>query len=297
MQLKAGLLICLVNCCWLSPAQSFTVLSPRGLMTILYYLTSLEVLELAWSVSWVNCCWSSQQSHPWFWLPQDSWLWESCNSSKLTWQSQIQCCVTIDGESTSLPWCQAWSALVSSLIWGPNTSFLLLSVLVLSIWGTLSDKRIGLSFTIVPGPHQCSHYWIWVPQDSIPYFTVSESRLRQPRGPSLQEYSGTVTPPDTGFPIRCLLRLTGLWWRFSNPPPLSAIMSQYTCLSCTLTHNSMLLSQASDLSIFYLHFSTLNTPDLHAEHLTWGLSCFPVSLQVRAPNLSSTSYRSFFFLI
>jgi hypothetical protein len=33
------------------------------------------------------------------------------------------------------------------------------------------------------------------------------------------EKGGPVIPPGTGFPFRCLLRLAGLWWRYSNPPP------------------------------------------------------------------------------
>jgi hypothetical protein len=31
-----------------------------------------------------------------------------------------------------------------------------------------------------------------------------------------QEQSDPVIPPDTGFPFRRLLRLAGLWWRYSN---------------------------------------------------------------------------------
>jgi hypothetical protein len=33
------------------------------------------------------------------------------------------------------------------------------------------------------------------------------------------EQSGPVIPPGTEFPFRRLLRLAGLWWRYSNPPP------------------------------------------------------------------------------
>jgi hypothetical protein len=47
----------------------------------------------------------------------------------------------------------------------------------------------------------------------------------QPGGPVsyvyvLQWQGGPVIPPDTGFPFRCLLRLSGLQWMYSNPPPL-----------------------------------------------------------------------------
>jgi hypothetical protein len=41
-------------------------------------------------------------------------------------------------------------------------------------------------------------------------------------GPSIyipQEQGGLVIPPDTGFPLRRLLWLAVLWWRYSNAPP------------------------------------------------------------------------------
>jgi hypothetical protein len=49
-------------------------------------------------------------------------------------------------------------------------------------------------------------------------------RLPQPGGPGLhiyipQEQGGPDKPPGTGFPFRCLLRLAGLQWRYSIPPP------------------------------------------------------------------------------
>jgi hypothetical protein len=64
----------------------------------------------------------------------------------------------------------------------------------------------------------------WVPRDSWPYFTVSDSRFPQHEGPGPciyipQEQGGPVISPGTGFPFRRLLRLTGLRWRYSNPPP------------------------------------------------------------------------------
>jgi hypothetical protein len=67
---------------------------------------------------------------------------------------------------------------------------------------------------------------VQVPRDSCPHFTVLNSRLFQPRGPGPriyipQEHAGPIIPPGTGFPFRRLLRLAGLWWRYSTPPPLS----------------------------------------------------------------------------
>jgi hypothetical protein len=56
------------------------------------------------------------------------------------------------------------------------------------------------------------------------YFTVPDSRLPQPGGPGPRIYihheqGGPVIRPGTGFPFRRLLRLAGLRWRYSNPPP------------------------------------------------------------------------------
>jgi hypothetical protein len=52
----------------------------------------------------------------------------------------------------------------------------------------------------------------------------SHLRLPQPGGPGPriyipQEQGGPVVPPDTGFPFCRLLRLSGLQWRYSIPPP------------------------------------------------------------------------------
>jgi hypothetical protein len=52
----------------------------------------------------------------------------------------------------------------------------------LFMWGALSDERTGLPFAIAAGPRQRNHSWVWVPRDSWPYFTVSESTLSKPGG-------------------------------------------------------------------------------------------------------------------
>jgi hypothetical protein len=93
-----------------------------------------------------------------------------------------------------------------------------------SSYDVLSEERMGLSFTIAASPRLRSHSRVTVPRDSRPHFAVSDSRLPQPRGPGpciyfSQEQGGPVIPPDTGLPFRCLLRLAGLWWGYSNPPP------------------------------------------------------------------------------
>jgi hypothetical protein len=53
---------------------------------------------------------------------------------------------------------------------------------------------------------------------------VSFASNRKPGGPGLCIYvfqwqGGPFIPPDTGFPFSRLLRLAGLRWRYSNPPP------------------------------------------------------------------------------
>jgi hypothetical protein len=82
---------------------------------------------------------------------------------------------------------------------------------------------MGLSFTIAAGPRQCSPR-DRVPRDSWLYFTVSDSRLSTPGGigPRIyipQEEGGPVISPGIGFPFHRLLRLSGLRWKYSIPPP------------------------------------------------------------------------------
>jgi hypothetical protein len=88
--------------------------------------------------------------------------------------------------------------------------------------GAPSDEKMSLSFTIVAGPCQHSHSWVRIPQDSWPCFTVSDLKFPQPGGPGSciyihQEQGGPVELPGTVFPFCRLLRLRGLWWRYSNP--------------------------------------------------------------------------------
>jgi hypothetical protein len=89
-----------------------------------------------------------------------------------------------------------------------------------------SDERMGLSFTIAAGTRQRSHSRVRVPRYSL-HFTVSDSRLPQPggSGPHIyvyipQKQGGPVMSPGTGFPFLRLLRLAGLWWRYSTPESL-----------------------------------------------------------------------------
>jgi hypothetical protein len=146
----------------------------------------------------------------WDWLPNQR-------------QSKSQSYVTTNGQSASLFWCQA-------PIWGLRLDFYdCQTVAGVLMWSTLSDERTGLPFTIAASPRQRSHSWGRVPRDSWPYFTLSDSRLPQPGGPGpriyiTQEKGGPVIPQGTGFPFCRLLRLAGLRWRYSNPPPSVVVL-------------------------------------------------------------------------
>jgi hypothetical protein len=83
---------------------------------------------------------------------------------------------------------------------------------------------MGPSFTIAAGLRQRRYTQVRIPWDSRPYFPVSDPRLPQLWGPGSriyipQEQGIPVLPPGTGFPFHRLLRVPGLGWRYSNPPP------------------------------------------------------------------------------
>jgi hypothetical protein len=74
----------------------------------------------------------------------------------------------------------------------------------------LSDEITGLPYTIAASPRQRIH-WVRDPSQ------IRDSPNLEGQVP--QEEGGPVITPGTGFPFRRLLRLAGLRWRFSNPPP------------------------------------------------------------------------------
>jgi hypothetical protein len=101
----------------------------------------------------------------------------------------------------------------------------------LSLCNILSDERMGLSFTIIAGPRQGNNSRFRDPRHSWPDFTASDSRLPPNCGAmSLYLYPpGSGWPsytPGTAFPFHRLLRLAGLRWRYSNPPPNGLSRSQ-----------------------------------------------------------------------
>jgi hypothetical protein len=63
-----------------------------------------------------------------------------------------------------------------------------------------------------------------------------------------QEEGGPVIPPGTGFPFRRLLRLQGLRWRYSNPPPNGEALTGSNCLVyCNTTRCCVCISFCGDM--------------------------------------------------
>jgi hypothetical protein len=86
--------------------------------------------------------------------------------------------VTIDGQPASLSWNKA-------PFWGLRPDlYYCLTVAGLLIWCALSDERTDLSFTIAAGP-----------QDSWPYFTVSDSRFPFSSPPTTRRVTVKVFDP------------------------------------------------------------------------------------------------------
>jgi hypothetical protein len=87
-----------------------------------------------------------------------------------------------------------------------------------------------ISCTIASGPCHSSQPRVHVQQNSG-HILLSHLRLPQPGEPGSriyipQEQGGPVIPPGTGFPFRRLLRLAGLRWRYSNPPPHGSVLTE-----------------------------------------------------------------------
>jgi hypothetical protein len=62
---------------------------------------------------------------------------------------------------------------------------------------------VGLSFTVAAGPRHRNHSQVRVPRDTLPHFTVTDSRIPQPGGPGHriyipQEQGGAVIPQTLG---------------------------------------------------------------------------------------------------
>jgi hypothetical protein len=104
-------------------------------------------------------------------------------------QSQSQSYVTTDGQSTSLSWNKA-------PIWGLRPDLCYCQTFAgLFMWGALSDERTGMSFTTFAGPRQRSHSQVRIQWHSLPYFTVSDSRLPFSSPPTTRRVTVEVFDP------------------------------------------------------------------------------------------------------
>jgi hypothetical protein len=108
------------------------------------------------------------------------------------------------------------SLLVSSPIWGQRADFCYTQIVACFMkWGALFDKRTDLPIIIIAAdPRQCSHFRARVPRT---HDHTSLSHIQD--SPNLEGQGGPVIPPGTGVFFRSLLRLVGLRWKYSNPPP------------------------------------------------------------------------------
>jgi hypothetical protein len=142
----------------------------------------------------LNCWWPSPAQ--WFLVPSPTELitiFYSLTPLEDFSQNQSQNYITTNGQSASL-------FFVSSPNLGPKTNFFSQTLEGLLMWSALSVERTVMSFTTADGPRQRSHSRARVPRDSWRYFSVSDSRLPQPSGPS---YHYLYPPlPGTGFPFQ-----------------------------------------------------------------------------------------------
>jgi hypothetical protein len=119
----------------------------------------------------------------------DQWrttsVWRTTPTKNLL-SSESESYVTTKGQSASLSWNKA-------PIWGLRPDFY--CCLGFLMWGDLSDERTDLPFAIAAGPRQRSHSRLWVPWDSQPYFTVSDSRLPFPSPPTTRKATMEVFDP------------------------------------------------------------------------------------------------------
>jgi hypothetical protein len=93
-------------------------------------------------------------------------------------ESESESYITTDGESASLSWNKA-------PIWGLRPDFYFCQAVAgLFVWSALSDERTALPFSFAAGPRQRSHFRVWDPWDSWPYFTLSDSRLPSVSSPT-----------------------------------------------------------------------------------------------------------------
>jgi hypothetical protein len=138
--------------------------------------------------------------------------------------NQSQSYVTTDSQSASQSWSQA-------PIWGPRPDFYYCPrVDGLLMWGALSDEDWCVVYNCCwPSPAQSFSGPSPMRLMTLFYclrFETPQPVRRRPRIYIPNEKGGPVISPGTGFPFRRLLRLAGLRWRYSNPPPRGEILLQ-----------------------------------------------------------------------
>jgi hypothetical protein len=112
-----------------------------------------------------------------------------------------------DGQSASLSWNKA-------PIWGLRPdSYYCQTVAGLLMWVALSDKKIGLLFTIAAGPRQRSHFRIRVPWDSWPHFIFRFETSLSVASYDSQGYGGGIRPRlHKGFIFLDTISPCGRFW-------------------------------------------------------------------------------------
>jgi hypothetical protein len=201
--------------------------------------------------------------------------------------SQSQSYVTTDGQSVSLPWCQAPT-------WGSRPDCYYCQTLDdFFIWGALSDERTGMSFTIAAGlaggvilgsESLGTH-------DHILLFQIRDSPNLEGQIPHIyvsQEQGGPVIPPGIGFSFRRLLRLAGLRWGYSNPPPSGGIWLSRYFGSYVLYHIVPRLSSFNPASGGSRFLRNLSTYLSSYEHMGFLLIDFPSYTTIFVPSNMDT---------
>jgi hypothetical protein len=132
-----------------------------------FLLLVLRICRLSQSSSWLQLTFSC------IWRPScyRSLVLTSASSAECPSQNSLKAIVKVMLWPTV-----SWPAFlgVKPLFGVHEQIFITVSYGGLLMWDALSLERAGLSFRIVAGPAS-GHPRIWVPRDSRPYFTVSDS--------------------------------------------------------------------------------------------------------------------------
>jgi hypothetical protein len=120
----------------------------------------------------------------------------------------------LSGQSVSMSWCRAHSR-TCDLILLPIGGLQSESYYLVSVGRPLWREDVSTicrAITQRPESRRTHNHTL-----------LSHLRLPQPRRPDSRIYipqvqGGSVITPATGFPLRRILRLVGLRWRYSNPP-------------------------------------------------------------------------------